>query len=51
MEISDNTKLKSFSGMYKTQLAVTVCFVVLNHWLSEAAKKTLLSYLFAMQAI
>lgn len=35
-----NTELKSFSRMYKTQLAVTVCFLLLNHWFSEAAKKT-----------
>lgn len=40
MEISDNTELKPFSEMYKTQLAGTVWFLILNHWLSEAAKKT-----------
>lgn len=51
MEISDNTELKPFSGMYKTQLAGTVWFLILNHWLSEAAKKTWLTYSLAKQAI
>lgn len=31
VEIPNNTELKSFSRTYKTQLAVMVCFLILNH--------------------
>ena len=38
-----------FSGMYETQLAVTVCFSILNHWFSAAAQKTRVCHLLAVR--
>lgn len=51
MEIPNNTELKVFLGVGRTQLAVDVCFLILKHWFSETAKKTCPSYSFATQAI